>query len=437
MKLAKGHLADNITDEVDVLDFTAGALRFMPSFTIGSAVGPGPLRAVFGRAIKLMVSDEGYWIKTSDDQFYTPLVPGTPLTDDDIKYWKGCGVMLRIALLWNQNILPVSPLLLALLLGGLDAATDSSLLQCITPELAARLETWPPPLITCPNTGEMVYDVQLGRDPMNLIMQFIPNTQISRIRRLSQANSEALTMPLTTGLLFQTQEIKTDALHPIFEAMRDGLDDKGLTKWESTDDEDNSAVLIESTLIQTFQEAGVTIPLVVAGLTSSRRVMSYASLIPLLKSKCRIREYHFGFNPELHYEELVERWMGWLIRYLSGSGPPDHESFNSGDRENDALADSVLRPTLFLRAISGSEYLPDEDQPLTVNFVASLANDDLPDAVTPDVWFHTCSLTMDVPLNQHVAGLVDQVMPENHTSTTPFDLYIHALLLHSKEYNTL
>ncbi|KAL7278897.1 hypothetical protein ACG7TL_006728 [Trametes sanguinea] len=360
LRLASGSgPADYITDAAEVIDFSDNtiACRY-PDITIGEAIGPGPVRAVFGRITQILAEDAQHWMKTSDDEYYTPVIPGTPVSHEDLVYFKSAGIVIRMALFWGQDLLPISPMLLALLIGGLNAATDTEFLAVAAPELAGRLATWPPPrtTITSDNQEREVYDVQNGRDPMNMIMEFVPNTQVHHIRSLTATGVAELTPHLASALLFHTQDIN----HPIFEALKDGLNYRARGLQEHAQGEGSSR---HETLLETFE--GFSVPEVVAGLCLNRRITSYADLIPLLKPTVAIQEGDPAFSYGINYQVLAERWMAALKRYLSGTGHPDHDLFSQmqADSSNAAIESAAAagenyRSTLFLQAISDSPFIP-------------------------------------------------------------------------------
>ncbi|KAI9058749.1 hypothetical protein FKP32DRAFT_1680468 [Trametes sanguinea] len=428
--VASGGLADTMDDSVELLSFQESQFHYyQPRVDIGEAVGQGPLRGVFSRAMRIMVSDDVHWMPTSGSDEYIPLIPGTPFEDGDITYFKACGIMLRLALLWDQDILPVSPMLLVLLIGGLDATTDRDLLEVMAPSLAARLASWPPPLVDN-SSGRRVFDVQLGQDPMNLVMEAIPNVQVMHIRNLSPEGAEAFGKKLIAALLFQTSDID----HPFFKALRDGLEHHTLTRdarRASTSASDDGR--ISTTLLQTFENRPVA--QIVAGLFAARRPASYAILLPLIDSNMSMVESSPHYDSNLAYNTLADRWMLALQRYLAGSGHPNHEAFSAMSTTESVALGEAFRPTLFLQAISDSEYLPRGSlngyPKFLINFVCVL-----PHGVLAS--FHTCMKTMDVLLNREVEQMLEGELPEDPSETTIFDVYLHSLLITSRNvYNAI
>ena len=140
-------------------------------FSSGEGVGPGPARAVFAYAMKHMLSIDKYFLKT-EDGYYTPLIPSIPPTPEQQQVFKACGYMIRQAFIWNFSTLPLSPLVLAYLLGGLSGTIKPLFVHSVTPEAAKRLATWPPPRID----DHLV--VEWGKDPMTFIIEALPNTQV-------------------------------------------------------------------------------------------------------------------------------------------------------------------------------------------------------------------------------------------------------------------
>lgn len=213
-----------------------------------------------------MVRDRARWTRTADDEYYTPAIPGTPVADTDLVYFKACGIMLRLAFLWGQDTIPISPMLLALLISGPEAAMDREFLSALAPEIAKRLATWPPQRIPSRERPEqMVYDVSTGKDPMNLVGQYVPgNTHVSRavsisgstlnikplqvthIMNLSPAGIESLNTLIQSGLLFEARE----PTHPIFDALRLGLNHLNLTKL-------HLGTTVRSTLLQVIYKRPV------------------------------------------------------------------------------------------------------------------------------------------------------------------------------------
>ncbi|KAI1794359.1 hypothetical protein LXA43DRAFT_1091882 [Ganoderma leucocontextum] len=157
---------------VSIRNFTPeGLMTSYPLVTIGEGIGPGPARAVFARALQCMLDMDGRYFTKTDDGYYTPLIPSVPLTEDHQHIFRACGYMMRQALIWDYPILPLSPLALAYLVGGLSAAIEPLFVHSVTPEVAKRLATWPPPRVN----NELV--VEWGKDPMTFIIEALPNTQ--------------------------------------------------------------------------------------------------------------------------------------------------------------------------------------------------------------------------------------------------------------------
>lgn len=95
---------------------------------------------------------------------------------------------------------------------------------------------------------------------------------------------------------------------------------------------------------------------IIAGLYANRRITHYTALIPMPSYNVDIEDYHTQYNPAFPYDVLSGRWMQALQRCLSGTGHPEHEMFASPSQQ--VPFGAAFRATLFLRAISGSRYLP-------------------------------------------------------------------------------
>ncbi|KAI0659204.1 hypothetical protein C8Q70DRAFT_933581 [Cubamyces menziesii] len=430
LSLATGELAPNtVTDEWRVMNASEDSIfTGYPTVTIGpsEAIGPGPIRAVFGHAIHLLVEDSDRWIQTSGGQFYTPIIHSTGATDDDIQHFTACGILLQLAVFWDQDLLPISPMLFALVLGGVESATDLDFLYAVAPDLARRLATWPPPRTQCPISGDTVYAVHHGRDPMNLILELLAGyTQVMPSSSCHEAQAEGMRETLMAALLFHTQEIKEASLHPIFKAIRDGFNQRGLQR-PGTD-------RIFS-LLETFN--GIKTARFVAAFCANRQILSYAALVPLLRQNVKVRPTHRGYDEDLDYGELAGQWMKAFVRYLSGTGHPNNAMFPTNATLGRGAA--LLRPTLFIRAVSDSNYLPRQINPLNegsiqINFVSYIGVREH----SVNASFHTCFTSMDVSLNKEVAAMLVEI-PDDTSIATPFDVYIHAILLTTtQDYNTV
>ncbi|OSD00096.1 hypothetical protein PYCCODRAFT_1437649 [Trametes coccinea BRFM310] len=141
--------------------------------------------------------------------------------------------------------------------------------------------------------------------------------------------------------------------------------------------------------------------------------------------------------------------MDALKRYLSGTGHPNDERFahfdgsDTGDQDiSPEKLGETFRPTLFVQAISDSPYIPrgrrGGEAEIEVHFVPGLLDSGNLSGGHAAIWFHTCTLTMDVVLDGEVATMLGEPQPEDDSVTTQFDIYIHAHLLGAyNDYNTV
>jgi hypothetical protein len=125
---------------------------------------------------QLVVQNNRHWMETGDGLFTPLILPFAP-TDNDLIFFQAYGLIIRTALLWRMEVLPFSPILILFLIDGFHSATDITFTNAVAPEMTARLATWPPPL-TSGSTRTPYLDIIVGQDPMNLIVEYIPNIQV-------------------------------------------------------------------------------------------------------------------------------------------------------------------------------------------------------------------------------------------------------------------
>jgi hypothetical protein len=113
----------------------------------------------------------------NDEGFFVPLIMSFKPSADDLVLFHAYGVIMRLLLVWKQTIFPISPALLMYLVEGFEAATDLEFLKLVTPQIAGRLATWPPPL-ELSASGESRPAFVIGQDPMNIVFQVLPNLQV-------------------------------------------------------------------------------------------------------------------------------------------------------------------------------------------------------------------------------------------------------------------
>jgi hypothetical protein len=142
----------------------------------GEGVGDGPVKSVWQALTRLIVNNLQHWMAVGDGLF-TPLILPYFSSPQDLAMFRTYGWIMQLGLLWNQEFLPFSPVLLLFLIDGFNSATNAPFVSAVAPECAARLSSWPPPMTTT-LSGEPQLQVIVGADPMNLIIDSIPNIQV-------------------------------------------------------------------------------------------------------------------------------------------------------------------------------------------------------------------------------------------------------------------
>ena len=147
-------------------------------------------------------------------------------------------------------------------------------------------------------------------------------------------------------------------------------------------------------MYQTFRREPLT--RILTGLYANRQVQSSTDLIPFLRSTLvGVRAGAPGYDPALDYQDLMDRWMAALTRYLSGHGHPHHSLF-AAEPERPNMEHDGFRSTLFLMAVTDSPYLPEdaENNAIQVNGISVFINDislTLRPAHLPDTLRRTCN----------------------------------------------
>ena len=73
---------------------------------------------------------------------------------------------MRQSILWNLNLFPISPFLLALILHGKPALGDTFIAH-VADNAAERLSSWPP----VPLPGQTDLNLAFGHDPIRLLAE--------------------------------------------------------------------------------------------------------------------------------------------------------------------------------------------------------------------------------------------------------------------------
>jgi hypothetical protein len=164
------------------------------SYFRGSGVGQGPQTSTFVALAKHITSNQHHWV-LDDEGHFIPLIMSFTPSDHDLLMFRAYGAVMRLLLIWKQGFLPFSPALLMYLVEGFEAATDLNFLKLVAPQIADRLATWPPPLEVSGDGGLQPAFV-LGKDPMNMVFQVLPNLQVD-LGHLRLSSTDAIVDSLT------------------------------------------------------------------------------------------------------------------------------------------------------------------------------------------------------------------------------------------------
>jgi hypothetical protein len=145
-------------------------------FYSAEAVGSGPGRSVWEALIQMLIDKHDHWTEVADG-FYVPVITAVPPTLNTVMQYKTYGLILRLTLLLQYDLLPISPFLILYLIHGFDLATDPSFIHQLAPDSHNSLSTWPPTSST-DNQGRTTLNLSLGIEPMNIIFTHIPNVQV-------------------------------------------------------------------------------------------------------------------------------------------------------------------------------------------------------------------------------------------------------------------
>lgn len=99
---------------------------------------------------------------------------------EKLRFWRSCGFLLRLSLLWEQNFVLFPPFLFVYAItGSLEAALDNALLSSVAPSLSKRLITWPPN-VSIDDDGVRHVDLgEVGKDPRSLVQQVLEDVSLS------------------------------------------------------------------------------------------------------------------------------------------------------------------------------------------------------------------------------------------------------------------
>ncbi|KAG6895041.1 hypothetical protein C0992_003380, partial [Termitomyces sp. T32_za158] len=352
-------------------------------FSVGEGVGDGPVRSTWAALLKSMVAN-GHWAEVAPNISTLRFLPGIVSSPKDATTYRLYGLIIRLTLLHGQTILPISPFLLLLLTHGFDTATDSNLITKMAPLISDRLATWPPQMQFNFETGSTEMVLRNGQDPMLLAVDIL-NLTIEYVRTLSPPSLDVIKKQLTAGLLFATTDYAHLQDHPLFKALKDGFNC------------DLAQTGSPISFIETFGDDGSALRIVNALYTGRivTHIKQVIDLILMQRVETILRDDRLTFYEDIGFRSIK--------RFLCGCGYPTGDGCEV--HEDDNANHPLFRAKQFLRALTGSEYLPDERP--TIRFVSSFSTlQRMANACGAHI--HVCTGVMDFLLDERVTTLLTE-----------------------------
>ncbi|KAG1776627.1 hypothetical protein EV702DRAFT_326930 [Suillus placidus] len=368
--------------------------------SISDGVGHGVLRSFWSEVIRMITEDSGHWQSTCDG-YWVPIVTSLPPCDEDVVSYQAYGIIFRTAMLMDLEILPVSPVIVLFLLSDYTTAITSSFTTAIAPIGSQRLLAWPPPLVNNAATGRMELSIAPATDLYSMILDVDASAQITQLRHLP-ANAQAeLGYRLQCQVFFGNQLARRTPDHVVYSSMRQAFDcliSDRMTLREHIITEDSASTIIE-------------------GMFSGRILSSPEQVIRLLA--INVTPVGGILN------DIITRFKLHLERYLRGASTPTQN--DGSDLFGEGVAtDPLLRTRLFLRCVTGSEFLPAcPQQQIRLNFHTHW-NHHWGGHV--GIHIHTCFYAVDVLLNESSALIVEQEILADTSISTDFDRWIHSCI---------
>ncbi|KAH8995533.1 hypothetical protein EDB86DRAFT_1099203 [Lactarius hatsudake] len=396
----------------DVNHFTMDAImNGIPRVSVGDSVGDGVLRAIWSTMWNDILSlghgpGERFWTNDNSDFMTISLRPNilaTRITEDDQAYLRGCGLSIRISVIWGLMPGPLSPsLLLYLAHGNIDKAISRDFLKAVQPSLEARLQTWPPSMIT--RSGQTVLELDVRRDPWTLIASCtsFDGTQIVDLATLTDSlDIVAVDQQLRLSVVFGSNADSISKQARI-DALRSGID---LTLIPDTIPFVSLFDSIEEGDEPESDEIVATIDGVIKDIYAGRIVMSPQQVIRRLSTRSTEDQQQpaVAWNEQLDYPRLEGLFMAHLRRYILGG-------------------DGTDRACKFVKLLCGDEYLPLSPLgTLTIKFVPFINEHGA------EVFAHTCFHQLDVLIDEHIVPRVNKPLWEDLSIHTTFDAAMDAI----------
>ncbi|KAJ7206950.1 hypothetical protein C8J57DRAFT_983960, partial [Mycena rebaudengoi] len=299
-----------------------------------SAIGPGPTRAVYRKAIADVVEDHNYWQQAPSSAFYIPVFSASMLESSPrTQTFCAHGTLLAVhAYTLSQGPRPISMWLLLALIAGRDGMLiPQQYLAALDPVAFDRLAPW---LTLAPED-------EIPTSFMHPLCQFLMETMDMQPSMISSPRTRAehddWTITFMSKVLLGDTQLWT---RPEFLAMRRGFN---VTIGNTT--------LVEVSMTQFIQRRTALHMLSTLYDHQVRDIDDFSRrlVFRILMSSNDGTTTHFAALFRL----LVQR-------YLKGTGHPAYlrGSLIQEDKFANKVEDSLLRARLFLGASSDSDLLP-------------------------------------------------------------------------------
>lgn len=311
-------------------------------------------------------NQEGFYSIISDE-----LVEPEP---SDLAMFTTYGLVIRLTLLFDFPLLPISPFLLSYLVTSFTDSVHFPFVHALAPSTFTRLDTWPSLTHRSRSVTFTEGDIILGTDPFNLIIEFLPESAPPMVSLESFQNTSNICIILGFSDLPMERvfcyiaRLKDRSTHHIWELWCYGHHQTtdlytcsrgpqrlscspSSPKLEFIDRRKCVFVVLHHCTysFQTFHDAG-TAKKIIAAIGMGRRVTSPDTIIDLLRPQ--------PSNTVLGLSADEEGWIAHLKRYLRGNGYPRADSIVvNEDKRTIASGDNTLRSRLLLKCVTGSEYV--------------------------------------------------------------------------------
>ncbi|PPQ89894.1 hypothetical protein CVT25_004816 [Psilocybe cyanescens] len=361
---------------------------------INGAPGDGPRRQLWSHLMSTLLADWKHFVKMPEDNFYTPSLVPAPA---DFAH-----------------------------------ATTSDFVKAVAPQAAKRLASWPPKAIGPPNEDGTLPALALDStmDPMSLIIELVPGVTADHIHDMSLQNQLELLPSINAGLLFahQTQDVETSYLshrHPIFEAVTLGINYPFFSEVEIVG-ESQPAKLID------IFRTNLDILTLLETMYKDRIVVNSMDLLPYITWADVEPRDDDPAEDLSEYFARQSRFLELLRHYLRGKGHPQGAVGVSPQEFWDSREDAALRPTLFLEAVTSSQFLPLAHLRIIIQFRRLLVP---ATAQASGANFHTCFRTVEFLVGDAFAALAQMSNPVTPPAAfAAFDVWMHSLLWGSNRY---